>query len=596
MKIEFDFLKDRFVSEDVYQESEGVRVPHSVKDPLIFLDSLKDYRYQDSDINKIISLCKKVYKYEGVIGSAIDSLVELSITNLRVGPTGNKKADKIIKNFIRDVNFGSNQFRAGINELSFKIALEYFRSGNVFLYEYWGEIKTDGGPYSAPRMLLILDPEKINLPSTGDKIGNQPIYYQKTMENNDLLMKDGRTVKDAIFIKRLLKGTELDKVRRRVHTAVDGYELNSNNITHIKRKAQDYEKWGIPYLARALQHVSDLQKLRRLDESTIEGLINLLTIFKIGSDERPAKQSRLRAFSNLIKDPKATQWLVWAHDVSVEQVGPDGKILTMKDKYLAKYEEIFMSLGIPPLLFGISQKGGKEDIYNQVLVLTNKLKHLRDIISDYYCKIFTKICRVNLGVTIYPVIEWDDISLNKDVMFKQFVLGLYDRGLLDPQQVIEKAGFDFDSVVNRFKEFTEGGYEEKYGISVPPQLPFSGNQPGTQNVDNKVVVPNDNKKHKEINPKPPSDKEKVKANAKLAISKLDNDSKIDVNSAIANFKNSTENIINTVQFLEEKNNKTGFARKIDFVFRSLCRLYERGYRGSYNEKIFDKLSSFIDGV
>lgn len=590
MEIEVNFKSYGSLHEESVGRGEQItevatRVPKSVKDPLNYLGSIKEYSYKDSDIHNIMKLCKQIYKWEGVVGSAIDALVELCVTKIKVQPTGDKKADIILKNYVRDINLGNNQTIPGIDELSRKIALEYLRSGNVFPYEYWHELEDDDGKkYNAPKFILILDPENIQLPDMSDRIGNQPIYYKKTHETSNIILKDGRTDKDALLLRRALKGTELKKIRDRTHFSPYGYELNPNVVSHIKRKAQDYEKWGIPYLSRAIQHVSDLQKLRKLDEATIEGLINLITIFKIGTDEKPASQARLRAFANLLSGPKATAWLVWAHDIEVEQIGPNDKILMMKDKFISKYEEIFMSFGIPPLLFGISKGGNKENIYNQVLVLMSRLQHIRDIVANYYERVFWKICKVNLNENIRPVVEWEDMSLNRDIIFKQFVVGLYDRGLLDPQEVIERAGYDFDSVVNKVKDFKDKNYKEELGIGLPPNLPYTGS-------DNKQSLPNDDKKTRtkeNVN----EEKEKVKEEASNAIRNLSKNYFGGPTLALSNFVNSFDGLIKRVSLFGEE----GIASKMDLISRTLVGLYKNGYSGDKDDKLIFAICKLLDDI
>lgn len=588
------------LEQDISQEDQniatGVRVPTTVKEPVNYLLETKEFsKEKDSKIKDEIKLSKQLYKYEGIVGAAVDALEELSITKLELNPTGNKELDDILKHYMDNVNSGNNRNSHGIHELSIQLTHEHFLAGNVFPFKYWGKMDFDK-EYYAPKYIYLLNPERIYIQSSGETIGNHNLYYIKDENTLKMLGSDGRTNRDATLLKRSIKLSEQRKVNNRTHNS-GSLQLNPKYVAHLRRKAQDYDKWGIPYLTRAFNEIASLHRLRQLDESTIESLINLITIFKIGTENRPANAARLRAFADLLKDPKATHWLVWAHDLEVEQQGPDGKTLQMNELYARKYEDIFIALGIPPILLGVTKQGIKGgDSYNQMLVLMSRLENWRLTLKRYYENVFTEIADYNgLKYDSPPTVFWHDLELNKDLYFKEFAIALYDRGLLDPQMVVQKAGLTFDGVVKRFEDFKKSGVQEKFNVAVPPSLPFSGTNTGIT-TDKKTSMQVNKQKQKQVD----ANKTTIKKAAAQAIEALDVSMKISPEDekrfAIDNFIWTMADIGKFIQDLAWKSGNT--SDEIPLILAESCVMllsyYYNGYKDYYKDIYKEILFKFVD--
>ena len=69
-----------------------------------------------------------------------------------------------------------------------------------------------------------------------------------------------------------------------------------DNVVVHQRKKAPYNDWGTPYVARAFASLAIKHKLRSLDMDTVEGLINSITIFRVGTKDHVAKTARINAF------------------------------------------------------------------------------------------------------------------------------------------------------------------------------------------------------------------------------------------------------------------------------------------------------------
>jgi hypothetical protein len=457
----------------------GVRVPRSVQSPMEFLSDIKEYTSNDISIKRQIELCEKLYKYEGTIGSAIDMLTEFGVTEVFSEDTKDKELNTIIEFFNSNVNTENTNTLTGIDTVISQMALEFFITGNIFPYATWKYVDIPGvsAPVALPMSITLLNPKSIEVPEEGYAFGQETITYNPGMNVMKALKGDGRKTRQYTNLRKGIPQTMLKQVKGSP-VGFGSITLDNRYVTHIKRKGRDYQIWGTPYLVRTFASVSIIKKLRRLDEATTEGLMNLVTIFKIGTDDHPAGLPRLQAFSSLLSDPAASTTLVWAHDIEVEQTGPDGKILNFRDKYKDAYAELLRALGLPIGMYGSEKSVSWEDL----LVVAEKLKEFRTVVKKWIEKIYRQIATENNKMELYPKCKMARMNLFDDTAIKNTIMNFWDRGLLDPETALREAGYNFESVVEKKKEL-----KSLIELFLPPALPFSSND---NKLGTKKVVKN----------------------------------------------------------------------------------------------------------
>jgi len=443
----------------------GVRVPRSVDSPISFLMGLRDYTSTTTDIKRRIELCNHLYRDEGTVGAAVDILVEFAVTQIWAEDTGNKKLNKILSYFNDNVNSENSNNLAGLGPIIQQLTLEFFLSGNAFPYCVWEYIDINGikEPIALPMSTTLLNPKSIIIPENEFAFGKENIYYQSDLLYSGL-QKDGRKNRELTPIRKNLSPNLIKKIKESRGGQI---QIDPRYVTHIKRKARDYEIWGVPYLTRVFSAMSIIKKLRKLDEATTEGLINLITVFKLGSDEFPAGPDRMQALGNLLSDPAASTMLIWAHDLEIDQVGPDGKVLGFKDKYKEAYDELLRGLGVHPGLMGTDASVNWQDL----LAIIVKLQSWRDLAIKWVERIYRQIAVENKFDDIYPKAKMANMNLMDDTAIKNMVLNFYDRGLLDPDTTLREGGYNFDGIVEKKKALTT----ELTKLFAPPALPFTGN-------------------------------------------------------------------------------------------------------------------------
>lgn len=462
----------------------GVAVPKNHPASISYLSEISDFNDPSQDIYKQIELCRKLYTWEGIIGTVLDMYVDLSYGTMKVdGIKGNKKAQKLVEHLFRNVNKSGNNVVTGLEYLLRSIALEFYICGNVFIYSKWSNVVIEElkGKYKLPMNITTLDPMIIDIPRESVQFGNKVIQI----------------LRDRVFSDKFATREQKEKMMKHMPTKIRNrfgkdyaIELDPYYTYHIKRKGSMYGGWGIPYLTRSFSAIASKYRLRTLDNATIDGLINSITIFKIGDKELPEtwSQSRLMAFSRLIRNPAASMLFVWTWDIDVLHIGPSGDILNFSDRYKDADSDILYSLGAPAaLMTGQGERAG--DVWASILFLMERLEeerhHAKAFVEDMILKVFEQ----NNITGLIPTIRLIKPKVNKDEI-RNIVLGYYDRGLISKETADEEAGYD---IVSETEKRTEEA-KEMDKVMVQPSLPYTTNNPNPQTTSPKDVQKKDNTK------------------------------------------------------------------------------------------------------
>lgn len=438
----------------------GVAVNPYQKSSVEFIDELTDYKGNFS-IGKQIKVSNKIFRYEDIVSTTIEILIDFTINRFFVEGIP-EESEKVIKYWMDSLNKKDGEFSiTGLRNLAEVMAYEWFISGNVIPYERWEVSTIDGNKYKLPVSIKLLNPRAIRI-DVNSFVVDQPRYQYNPGFVNEL---------DSTETKFFANDLQFKTDRAII-------DLDPDRFAHLKRRARDYDVWGIPYLTKIFQAVAYKHKLIKLDTQTIEGLVNMLTVFKIGSPDvkspyHKVTNQRLKAFSSLIKNPQASSMLVWAHDIDILTTGPDGKIMEFADKYKEADLNIIRGMGVPPIL--IDGTGSAQAAWVTVIALVERLEKVRIQFSNYFTYIISKILKMNNMEGADKVkIKWSPTNLRNEKDIKTLLLSFYDRGLLPIQTMHDEGGYNHDEMV-RLKEIEqEMKLTEKF---VRPSLPYERRNP-----------------------------------------------------------------------------------------------------------------------
>lgn len=457
---------------DTMNFSYGVALPNNHPNAMDYLREIKDYSSYEKDIYKQIDICRKLYTYEGIVGTAIDILVDLSFSDIKVYNTKNKKAKTLIDHWLENVNSVNFNISKGINPLNRSIAFEYYLTSNVFLYSKWSNVSVPdlSGKYRLPMSVMALDPKIIEIPQESVQFGGKTLRLNisKIFGTSLMSSQEEKNFKQSLPL----------KLRNSLSKNGSYIDLDHYNVYHIKRRGSMYAGWGVPYLARSFSSIASKRKLRTLDDSTIDGMINSITIFKIGDKDIPKtwEPARLNAFANLIKSPEASVTAVWGFDVDFIHISPSGEVLNFADRYKDCNTDIAHALGIPmSIITGSGEKAG--DVWASILFLIERLEAFREEYKAFVEDNLTKIMDENGLSKEKPKVRFIKPKINKEDV-KNIILAYYDRGLLSKESALEEIGVSIEEEIIR-REQEKANKVDK--ILERPEVPFSpkaGGKPG----------------------------------------------------------------------------------------------------------------------
>ena len=461
----------------------GVVIPSRHPAAVQYLRDVADYNDISADIKRQMELSRKLYIWEGIIGTVIDMFCDFATTDIKIENIKDKRGQEIIEYFLREVNSGYNNITTGAISLSHMMSFCYFVDGNVFPYNKW--FKTQYGKKASqnaklPMLIVPINPLIIDIPEDTIDFGSKRIridlsryYAGKTSRQLAELSND--------------KMIPL-RVRRSLQEKQKHVELEDGEIYHIKRRGTTFGAWGVPYLTRAFSAVASKRKLRVLDDSTTDGMVNMITIFKVGDPDVPAtlNPSRITKLQSLLANPTSSLMLAWSYDIDILQVGPKGEILDFADKYKQVNYDILAALGVPGSLL-TGQGDGSKDIFVLMMVLMERLEECRHEIREYFRYMISRILIENGIHGEVPRLRTPSNKIRKDD-FKTQILNLWDRGLLSYDTALEEGGYDFEAELRKKQLENQSKISE---VFTRPSLPFDSpnNKPSDRkNVDEKERV------------------------------------------------------------------------------------------------------------
>ena len=483
-----------------------------------FLNRTKDFSDIDEsgdftdeqNVKDAIKLANRMYELDGVVSNTIDVFVDFAISDFRFLGVKDERLLEVLEHFKLYVNRNVPMEQRGLKKFAETVTNQFYTTGNVFVEPKWSRdlVTHKNGrqkEYNLPTSIFFYDPQSITIDNMS---GNLPIWVRIKPElyNAILKVRNGARLKD---IPENLRNLVASYPKTVIDSAKDGGLLGARiplvDIASLQRKKAPYNAWGTPYITRAFASLAVKHKLRNLDMDTIEGLINSITIFRVGTKDHVAKGPRINQFKSLMTDSPASRYLVWAHDIDAITVSPDNKISEMVQRYEQINAEILEDLGMPKAFtVGTVGGGAGSDPWIQILQLMERLTRHRRALSNIIEDWALKIAEENgfkAGKDYYNIrLQWKRNNLMSPEEIRQFVITFYDRGLISKETAVWMNDGDFETEINSRVKEAKGGEDDSIdSIMGLPNLPHG--------IDTKLQK---NKETSEDNARPTKDKQKSK--------------------------------------------------------------------------------------
>lgn len=431
-----------------------------------FLTDVSDY--SDPNLERraeVVGLARKLRSVEGVCSSVIDLLVDFAIVkgsfytdNEELKGLLNKWADYVNSPIQENIKKGVVFPVPGLRAFARKVADDYFTDGDSVFSLFWkNSVKLDpnGDAYFLPVAIKALDTLTLEADEDLAKLGYERLELKLSTRVIDKI-KNPQTDADKA-LKDVLPKEWISSLNKN-----EPIILDPRVTYHLKRNAKDYKPWGESYLLKAFSAISNKRRLQAVDASTIDGLINRITIFKVGlqdKEKNPAyhmpSARRVNYLIELLSDPTRMNAIVWpGPDLEVIDVGPDAKILEFNEKYKQADIDILRALHVSPLL--IDGSGTTKD-WIEFLSTEVGLNAVRNEFEQVLTLIAKEIAIANNMEYETLGYRYETLPLKEEAMVKNFAVKLYELGALSIETFLKAMGYDINlEKVLKQKEEDEG--------------------------------------------------------------------------------------------------------------------------------------------
>lgn len=261
------------------------------------------------------------------------------------------------------------------------VALEYWKLGEAFPY---AELDQNSGTW---KRITILNPDYVHVKRS--VIGDQTVVSLRPDATLQRLV--GSTDPADLVMKSRLPPHIVDYVRKGQNIPLDNF-----NVSHLKLLSAPYDIRGTSIVVSVYKDLMLLDKIREAKFAQADGMINPLTLVKLGGEEYKPTQADLEAFRQVLEEAQYDKdfKIVTHNGVDITRVGFSGSTLEVQSDLEFIMNNLYNGLMAPKALFDsegatyASSSVGLEVLRQRYDIFRNMMKKWLER------KIFAPICEL----------------------------------------------------------------------------------------------------------------------------------------------------------------------------------------------------------
>jgi len=252
-----------------------------------------------------------------------------------------------------------------------------------------------------------------------------------------------------------------------------GIPINPNYLYPVRAKAFDWQRYPLPPYARAFRSISTRAVYREMRRALLEGYKNQLWLFVLGTKDMPPSPKEMAALKAAIGglNGQRTGDLVWRFGLEVKVIVPEGLEAAIGDQIdqsmtLAVYRDLGSNIRLATgnkLLSGSS--GGDQGLDIDLTMYLRRLEFARTQVLKWE-QGYRRRWAERDGSRAAEKIASAKVGFSKSLLevgsqIEKELQPLYTIGLISPQTTLERSGYDYETELERKKEFDPN--KEKFG-------------------------------------------------------------------------------------------------------------------------------------
>lgn len=387
------------------------------------------------NIHDAIELCQKSYYNISVCKNIIDLMTEFSSTDIYL-KGGTKRSKTFFEEYFKSIN---------IHKLQDEFFLEYYRSGNVFMYIHEGQISTENMKRLKKNFGLILSaignkiPVKFEIldPSCIQSDGNISFannYYKKSISGYELSrLRNPKTEQDRMVLESLPEEIKNEIKKGKSGTFQDSstvfMDLEEEKVVAIFNKKQPYEPFAVPMCWPVLRDINAKEELKKMDMATARNVQQMVLLITMGAELKDGTVTTdmeyMSQMRDLFKNQSVNKVLVSDYTTKAEFVVPKIEDILTESKYKILNEDI--ANGLNSILAG-GEKFSNQSI--KVKVFLERLKQGREVFKREFLIPQIKNISKKLGFRKYPEPYFQEVDFKDEVQMNRVYTRLIELGVL----------------------------------------------------------------------------------------------------------------------------------------------------------------------
>jgi len=406
---------------------------------------LTPFKYSNTISNKsslnvrdAVILCQKAYYNFSSFRNVIDLMTEFSCSPIYF-TGGNKKSRDLVTALFKKIN---------IDNFVDKFFREYYRSGNVFIYRFdykvsqedvnkitqvFGSETIAAETLQLPSMYMVLNPADIQY---GGNISFVGTNYYKILTDYELeRLRHPTTDEDREVLKSLDEQNKLRLTKKTLSGAgaFITIPLNTEKVSAVFYKKQDYEPFSVPMGFPVLEDINWKQEMKKMDMALTRTTQQAVLLITMGSELKSGalniNQKNIEAMQNLFQNQSVGKVLVSDFTTKAQFVIPD--IANILDP--RKYEVVNTDIqqGLNNILVG-DEKFSATSI--KVNIFMQRLEQGRQaFINNFLVPEVKRLCK-NLGFKNFPMPHFEEIDIRDSSVWQRVVAQLMQLGVLTAEE------------------------------------------------------------------------------------------------------------------------------------------------------------------
>jgi len=337
--------------------------------------------------------------------------------------------------------------RIDLYSVVYGAALEFWKMGEVFPY---AELDRESGMW---KRITILNPDYIHVKKAA--IGDQTIVSLKPDAALQKLVNSNSP--SDLRLKRRLPRHIIDAVKKGQTIPLDNI-----NVSHLKLLSSPYDIRGTSVIVSIYKDLMLYDKLRESKFAQADGMVNPLTLVKLGGDNYRPTQSDIEAMRIALEEAQYDKdFKIATHDgVNIERVGFSGAVLDIASDIELIMNNLYTGLMVPKALMDqesvtyASSSIGLEVLRQRYDIFRNMIKKWLEQ------KVFAPICEMQ-DFFVYkggdkvlqiPTVDFNHMNLYDMNDYIQGVGNFVANKQISIQTLYRSLGLSYEEEKRRLKE------------------------------------------------------------------------------------------------------------------------------------------------